>query len=130
MCNRGYRISKSLTKHLRSVHDLEYPCGHKRFTYRQYEDGFYRLVESKLDNYALKEDETETAPSTIPDEDVPEMGEMSVKFSYRLKLPDEVPPEPAAKKMVTITVHDEDAEGNVIREKTLQVDEIFEAPEQ
>lgn len=42
-CPIKYRTSTRLTKHLLEAHQLQLPSGHKRFHYKQDEDGCYRI---------------------------------------------------------------------------------------
>ncbi|XP_011154415.1 histone H4 transcription factor isoform X1 [Harpegnathos saltator] len=42
-CPIKYRTSARLTKHLIEAHQLQLPSGHKRFHYKQDEDGCYRI---------------------------------------------------------------------------------------
>lgn len=43
LCERQYKRGGYLSKHLKGKHKLKYPKGFTRFTYRQCEDGIFRL---------------------------------------------------------------------------------------
>ncbi|KAM8719531.1 hypothetical protein ACLKA7_005722 [Drosophila subpalustris] len=49
-CERFFKSGKSLSVHLIKKHGFRLPSGHKRFTYRLDENGFYRLETTRLES--------------------------------------------------------------------------------
>ncbi|XP_034490566.1 histone H4 transcription factor [Drosophila innubila] len=49
-CERFFKSGKSLSVHLIRKHGFRLPSGHKRFTYRLDENGFYRLETTRLES--------------------------------------------------------------------------------
>ncbi|BFG02530.1 histone H4 transcription factor [Drosophila madeirensis] len=49
-CERFFKSGKSLSTHLMQKHGFRLPSGHKRFTYRVDENGFYRLETTRLES--------------------------------------------------------------------------------
>lgn len=49
-CERFFKSGKSLSAHLMKKHGFRLPSGHKRFTYRVDENGFYRLETTRLES--------------------------------------------------------------------------------
>lgn len=43
VCKKTYSQGSTLSKHLKSVHNFQWPSGHSRFRYKLETDGFYRL---------------------------------------------------------------------------------------
>lgn len=49
-CERFFKSGKSLSVHLIKKHGFRLPSGHKRFTYRMDENGFYRLETTRIES--------------------------------------------------------------------------------
>ncbi|XP_020807494.1 histone H4 transcription factor [Drosophila serrata] len=49
-CERFFKSGKSLSAHLIKKHGFRLPSGHKRFTYRVDENGFYRLETTRIES--------------------------------------------------------------------------------
>ncbi|KAH8386425.1 hypothetical protein KR093_000415 [Drosophila rubida] len=49
-CERFFKSGKSLSVHLIKKHGFRLPSGHKRFTYRLDENGFYRLETTRIES--------------------------------------------------------------------------------
>ncbi|XP_034118398.1 histone H4 transcription factor [Drosophila albomicans] len=49
-CERFFKSGKSLSVHLIKKHNFRLPSGHKRFTYRLDENGFYRLETTRIES--------------------------------------------------------------------------------
>ncbi|KAH8259967.1 hypothetical protein KR038_001932 [Drosophila bunnanda] len=49
-CERFFKTGKSLSAHLIKKHGFRLPSGHKRFTYRVDENGFYRLETTRIES--------------------------------------------------------------------------------
>ncbi|XP_011203762.2 histone H4 transcription factor isoform X2 [Bactrocera dorsalis] len=49
-CDKLFKHSKYLSKHLIKKHDFKLPSGHKRFTYRIDENGFYLLETLRIES--------------------------------------------------------------------------------
>lgn len=54
-CDKSFKNGKSLSVHLTKKHDCPLPSGHKRFTYRIDENGFYRLETTRLESQEVTE---------------------------------------------------------------------------
>lgn len=54
-CNKRYSFGWSLSKHLIKNHGFQLPSGHKRFTYRQDIDGFYRVQTTRIESLEVSE---------------------------------------------------------------------------
>lgn len=49
-CERYFKTGKSLSVHLIKKHGFRLPSGHKRFSYRVDENGFYRLEMTRIES--------------------------------------------------------------------------------
>lgn len=55
LCNKHYQYGWSLSKHLIKKHGFQLPSGHRRFTYRQNIDGFYRVQTTRIESLEVSE---------------------------------------------------------------------------
>lgn len=54
-CDQPFKNGKSLSVHLIKKHDFQLPSGHRRFTYRIDENGFYRLETTRIESLEVTE---------------------------------------------------------------------------
>ncbi|KAH8244878.1 hypothetical protein KR032_001774 [Drosophila birchii] len=54
-CERFFKSGKSLSAHLIKKHGFRLPSGHKRFTYRVDENGFYRLKTTRIESLEVSQ---------------------------------------------------------------------------
>lgn len=54
-CDKPFKNGKSLSVHLIKKHDFQLPSGHRRFTYRIDENGFYRLETTRIESLEVTE---------------------------------------------------------------------------
>ncbi|XP_075155055.1 histone H4 transcription factor [Haematobia irritans] len=54
-CEKPFKSGKSLSVHLIKKHDFQLPSGHRRFTYRIDENGFYRLETTRIESLEVTE---------------------------------------------------------------------------
>lgn len=54
-CERFFKSGKSLSMHLIKKHGFRLPSGHKRFTYRLDENGFYRLETTRIESLEVSQ---------------------------------------------------------------------------
>uniref|UniRef100_A0A1A9UT50 C2H2-type domain-containing protein n=1 Tax=Glossina austeni TaxID=7395 RepID=A0A1A9UT50_GLOAU len=54
-CDKPFKNGKSLSVHLIKKHDYQLPSGHKRFTYRVDENGYYRLETTRIESLEVTE---------------------------------------------------------------------------
>ncbi|XP_030382048.1 histone H4 transcription factor [Scaptodrosophila lebanonensis] len=74
-CERYFKVGKSLSMHLISKHGFQLPSGHKRFTYRIDDKGFYRLETMRIES--LEVTQQILAPQLKPPDEIdaqPPMG--------------------------------------------------------
>jgi hypothetical protein len=55
ICNKVYNQGSTLSKHLKTKHDCQWPSGHSRFHYKLESDGFYRLQTLRYESIELVE---------------------------------------------------------------------------
>jgi hypothetical protein len=55
VCNKVYSLGSTLSKHLKTTHNFEWPSGHSRFRYKLEEDGYYRLQTLRYESIELFE---------------------------------------------------------------------------
>ncbi|XP_049764763.1 histone H4 transcription factor [Schistocerca cancellata] len=140
LCDRQYQRGASLTKHVFREHDLRWPSGHKRFRYRQHEDGLYRL---QLVRYESLEVTQMISGDSSHDE---QQMTLSNKRYHLRKVPSRTQNEPASfevyevldeKKFeenntgsnkVLITISDVDHSGNVIQSEVIEAEELTMLP--
>ncbi|RNA22493.1 histone H4 transcription factor [Brachionus plicatilis] len=73
VCKKTYSQGSTLSKHLKSVHNFQWPSGHSRFQYKLETDGFYRLQTLRYESPKLVKELNRTkdleklANSKIPD---------------------------------------------------------------
>lgn len=54
-CDKPFKNGKTLSSHLIKKHDFQLPSGHRRFTYRIDENGFYRLETTRIESLEVTE---------------------------------------------------------------------------
>lgn len=54
-CSRRYQSGATLSQHLIRKHGFQLPSGHRRFTYRQDEDGIYRVQTTRIESLEVSE---------------------------------------------------------------------------
>ncbi|XP_047142572.1 histone H4 transcription factor isoform X1 [Hydra vulgaris] len=70
ICNHAYSRGFGLTKHLKKKHNFNWPAGHPRFRYIEYEDGFFRLQMVRFESVELtKRLETEDGNEVAEEEE-------------------------------------------------------------
>uniref|UniRef100_H2Z6I8 C2H2-type domain-containing protein n=2 Tax=Ciona savignyi TaxID=51511 RepID=H2Z6I8_CIOSA len=57
LCEKKQTTGFHLTNHLRAVHNFQWPPGHSRFKYKEWEDGFFRLQTFRFESAQLTEAE-------------------------------------------------------------------------
>ncbi|XP_049836877.1 histone H4 transcription factor [Schistocerca gregaria] len=140
LCDRQYQRGASLTKHVFREHDLRWPSGHKRFRYRQHEDGLYRL---QLVRYESLEVTQMISGDSSHDE---QQMTLSNKRYHLRKVPSRTQNEPASFEVyevldekefeenntgsnkVLITISDVDHSGNVIQSEVIEAEELTMLP--
>lgn len=55
LCEKRYHCGWSLSRHLIKYHGFQLPSGHRRFTYRQDIDGFYRVQLTRIESLEVSE---------------------------------------------------------------------------
>ena len=66
-CERLFKNSKALGKHLIKNHNFQLPSGHKRFTYRIDENGLYRLETRRIESLEVTKQILSPNPFEIVD---------------------------------------------------------------
>lgn len=61
VCNKVYCQGSTLSKHLKTRHNFEWPSGHSRFRYKLESDGYYRLQTLRYESVELVEELNKTA---------------------------------------------------------------------
>ncbi|XP_075226986.1 histone H4 transcription factor-like isoform X2 [Lycorma delicatula] len=71
-CGKQFTRGVQLTNHLKSRHNLHWPSGHKRFSYRPDEDGKYKLQRIRYESLDVTEQMTSNNSNISDEEDAVE----------------------------------------------------------
>lgn len=127
ICDKTFRYSKGLSKHLISQHDFQHPSGHLRFTYKQDFDGFYKLQLSRVESLEvtkeimLRQEEGAQSPASLVISEnevsspIKRVEDFDVMKRY-LKNP---------RKEIAVEIVDMDSEGKAVACKTMRVKELI-----
>ena len=66
VCHKSYCASRTLSRHLKKVHQFKWPSGHEKFRYKLEADGFYRLQTLRYESIELVE-ELNKDSTVVPD---------------------------------------------------------------
>ncbi|XP_014484535.1 PREDICTED: histone H4 transcription factor [Dinoponera quadriceps] len=145
-CPIKYRTSARLTKHLTEAHQLQLPTGHKRFHYKQDEDGYYRIqmvrYEAVDEENVSPVEEAKEVPDkkykielshTAPLMEVKIMEDSTDEMEAEQHLQEEMVASDIGEAMpvisnILISIDEVDAKGNIIKREFVETQETNELP--